>query len=186
MSISSFCLEQREKERETLKKFLAFSLIGSAVLHVVLAFTIGWLYEEAAIAEEPIEVIIVEEPDTLEPEKEPEPETPEPTPTPVATPTPQKLVETETPDPIQPQPEVQEPPPQPIRQPEPEVTPSPEPIPEAPEPEVVEQPTPPPPTSNSQPISPELPQTSQIRESLSEPTSLPDNSSETSPEYRGM
>jgi hypothetical protein len=36
MSISSFCIEQREREQEVLKKFLAFGLAGSAVLHV------GW------------------------------------------------------------------------------------------------------------------------------------------------
>ncbi len=72
MSLSSFCIEQREKETKQLKAFLAFSVMGSALLHgalLVLGATIPWervLEPEA----EPIEIAIVEPTPQEKPEKE--------------------------------------------------------------------------------------------------------------------
>ena len=67
MSISSFCIEQREKEQQALKKFIVFGLVGSAALHVVLGFGVSWLWkQQPEIADDPIDVIVVENPDTEE------------------------------------------------------------------------------------------------------------------------
>jgi len=74
MSLSSFCIEQRERETKRLKSFLAFSLMGSALLHgalLALGATIPWdqvLEPEA----EPIEFTLVE-PTELEAKLEEEP-----------------------------------------------------------------------------------------------------------------
>ncbi|HAX89087.1 MAG TPA: hypothetical protein DCY91_23185, partial [Cyanobacteria bacterium UBA11370] len=71
MSLSNFCVEQRERETQQLKFFLAFSLVGSALFHAValtLGATIPWqqvLEPEA----EPMEIVVVE-PDKLEEEPE--------------------------------------------------------------------------------------------------------------------
>ncbi|MDP8966002.1 MAG: hypothetical protein M3O33_18885, partial [Cyanobacteriota bacterium] len=93
MSISSFCIEQREKEQKALKKFLAYSLAGSAAFHVVMAFGVSWVWaRQPALAEDPIEVMVVEEPDT---EEKPLVDTPKPKP--VKPPTPQQSVKNEAP-----------------------------------------------------------------------------------------
>lgn len=109
MSISSFCIEQREREQEALKKFLAISLVGSAVLHVALAFSINWLDQEPEFVDEPIEIIIVEEPEPppVQPKEEKLEETPIPEPPPVKPPKIQELIETkivEAPQPLPPTP----------------------------------------------------------------------------------
>ncbi|MFB2877350.1 TonB family protein [Floridanema aerugineum] len=98
MSISSFCLEQREKEKAALKSILAFSIAGSAALHLVLAFGFALLVKEPSLVDNAIEIVVLDAP---EPEiKQPELETPKPTPQPVVTPTPEKLVSTPTPESI--------------------------------------------------------------------------------------
>jgi len=99
MSISSFCLEQREKEKAAFKSILAYSIAGSAALHILLAFGIALFWpEEPSLADDPIEIVVLDAP---EPEiKKPEVETPKPTPQPVVTPTPEKVVVTPTPEPI--------------------------------------------------------------------------------------
>ena len=99
MSISSFCLEQREKEKAAFKSILAYSIVGSAALHLVLAFGFALFWpEQPSLADDPIEIVVLDAP---EPEiKKPEVETPKPTPQPVVTPTPEKVVVTPTPEPI--------------------------------------------------------------------------------------
>lgn len=62
MSLSSFCIEQRNRETQQLKSFLTLSLVGSALLHavlLVLGSTIPWerAFEPEA---EPIEIAVVE------------------------------------------------------------------------------------------------------------------------------
>ncbi|NET07712.1 MAG: TonB family protein [Symploca sp. SIO2B6] len=96
MSISSFCIEQRELEQEALKKFLAISLVGSAVLHVALAFSINWLAKEPEFVNEPIEIILVEEPEPppAQPKEEKLESPPIPEPPPVKPPQIQELIET--------------------------------------------------------------------------------------------
>ncbi|MBE9225064.1 TonB family protein [Phormidium sp. LEGE 05292] len=99
MSISSFCLEQREKEKAAFKSILAYSIAGSTVLHIVLAFGFALLLpKEPSLAEDPIEVVVL---DTPEPEVQKlEVKIPKPTPQPVVTPTPEKIIPTPTPEPI--------------------------------------------------------------------------------------
>lgn len=73
MGLSSIATEQREKEVEALKSFLACSLIGSLALHIgVLTFGIGnFLNKVPEIADEPIEVAIVDPPvQDLKPKQE--------------------------------------------------------------------------------------------------------------------
>ncbi|MGB7442235.1 MAG: TonB family protein [Coleofasciculaceae cyanobacterium] len=184
MSISSFCIEQREREQEALKKFLTFSLAGSCVLHIAIILNGNWLFPEPVIAEEPIELIIVEEaePEVEEPKEEKLTKTPEPKPSPVKTPPPPtEPVETklsekkQAPSPIPEKPSQTAtrpapvpPPPKPIeqsvpplpaqvpvrRRERPDITPPPQPEP------VAEEPTPSPPTepiaaSTSTPPKPE-------------------------------
>ncbi|XWK89375.1 MAG: TonB family protein [Phormidium sp.] len=154
MTISSFCLEQREKEKAALKSILAYSIAGSAALHLVLAFGFALLAKEPSLADDPIEIVVLDAP---EPEiKQPEVETPKPTPQPVVTPTSEKVVTTPTPEPIPtPTPEpIPTPTPEPIPTPTPEPipTPTPEPIP-TPTPEPIPTPTPEPiPTPTPEPI----------------------------------
>ncbi|MEH2072635.1 MAG: TonB family protein [Nostoc sp.] len=70
MSFSGITVEQRSKEIEALKSFLAYSLIGSLALHIgVLSSGIGnYLAIAPEENDEPIEVAIVDSP-TTEPEK---------------------------------------------------------------------------------------------------------------------
>lgn len=75
MSLSSFCIEQRERETQRLKFFLAFSFVGSALLHgslLALGSIIPW--EQALEPEaEPIEITMVE-PTELQDNPKDEPE----------------------------------------------------------------------------------------------------------------
>lgn len=76
MNFSSVAVEQREKEAEALKSFLAFSLIGSLALHIgVLTFGIGNLLTRVPESqEEPMEVTIIDPPNppALSPKQEAE------------------------------------------------------------------------------------------------------------------
>ncbi len=64
MSLSSTALEQREKEAQTLKSFLLYSLIGSTALHIgVFALALSNLLKRIPqLQEEPIDVVIIETP----------------------------------------------------------------------------------------------------------------------------
>jgi TonB family protein len=64
MSLSSTALEQREKEAQTLKSFLLYSLIGSTALHIgVFALALSnFLKRIPQLQEEPIDVVIIETP----------------------------------------------------------------------------------------------------------------------------
>ena len=111
MSISSFCIEQRQKEQQERKKLIAFGLAGSAVLHGMLASALIWL-DETQVAQEPIELIIVE----------PAPEVPPPKPEKLTEARPPKPVPqqpTETVAPVKPQPPATKTPPEPVPPPKP-------------------------------------------------------------------
>jgi TonB family protein len=75
MALSNIATERREKEEEALRFFIGYSLIGSIAFHLVILFfsnfALGLKMPE--IAEEPMEVIVVDEP-KLEPLDEKEPE----------------------------------------------------------------------------------------------------------------
>jgi TonB family protein len=78
MGLSSIAVQQREKEVESLRSFLAFSLIGSLGLHIgVLASGIGnFLSRTPELADKPMEVVVVAPPKKVEVEKpkvEPQP-----------------------------------------------------------------------------------------------------------------
>ncbi|AFZ17523.1 TonB family protein [Allocoleopsis franciscana] len=104
MSISNFCIEQREREQQALKKFLVYSLAGSAVFHVAAAFGVSWLWQsQPELADDPIEVILVENPDT---EEKPLTDTPKPEPKLVKPPTPQQPLKAEAPKPPIPEPTI--------------------------------------------------------------------------------
>ncbi len=71
MSVSDFSAAQREQQQQKLKKFLVLSFLASAVLHgVVLPLSLNFV-KPAESAEEPIEFIVVEEPETAKVEPEP-------------------------------------------------------------------------------------------------------------------
>ncbi|MFW5663979.1 MAG: TonB family protein [Coleofasciculus sp.] len=117
MSISSFCIEQHKKEQEALKKFLIYSFAGSAVLHIVLVLGISWAWEtRPELAEDPIEIILVEEPEVPEPEEQLLTETPKPKPKAVETPTPPQPTKTPIPEPIKPQQRAEALPQKPVQQ----------------------------------------------------------------------
>lgn len=87
MSLSNLCIEQRNQEKEVLKKFILYGLAGSVALHGLLILSLKWLPTSETMAEEPIELIMIEEPQAeIEPPKpEPEPKletklTPDPLP----------------------------------------------------------------------------------------------------------
>lgn len=122
MSTSSqFCIQQRHKERQRLKKLLIFGFAGSAIVHGILAYVLPrWSYEPTKTAEEPIELILVDKPKPKpkvesKPIEQPEPK-PLPKPEPVRAETPPPPVE--APKPIQ----AQTPPPKPAPTPEPKET----------------------------------------------------------------
>lgn len=103
MSISSFCLQQREKEKAALKNLLAYSVAGSAALHLVLAFGIALVWpKEPSLADDPIELIVIDspEPEVVKPEEKAPAPPPKPKPQPVVTPPPEKPTATITPKPI--------------------------------------------------------------------------------------
>ncbi|NEO28739.1 MAG: energy transducer TonB, partial [Kamptonema sp. SIO4C4] len=60
MSLSRFCIEQRQKEKDTLKKLIGYCLAGSAVFHVGLLVSLALLPEKAAVSEEPMELIVLD------------------------------------------------------------------------------------------------------------------------------
>lgn len=115
MSTSQFCIQQRQKEQQRLKKLLIFGFTGSAVLHGILAYTLPrWSFESPKQAKEPMELIIVDKP---KPKPKPKVESKpivEPKPKPVPPPEP---VKAQTPPPSVKPPEpvkAQTPPPKPI------------------------------------------------------------------------
>jgi len=80
MSLSAFCIEQREKEGKFLKSFLLYSLVTSSVIHCLALLGIRWFWEPfPALAEDPIEIIMVDAPEPPQPEP-PQPEPPQPEP----------------------------------------------------------------------------------------------------------
>ncbi|MBP0043674.1 MAG: hypothetical protein J7545_17145, partial [Roseofilum sp. SBFL] len=88
MSLSAFCIEQREKEGKFLKSFLLYSLVTSSVIHCLALLGIRWFWEPfPALAEDPIEIIMVDAPEPPQPEP-PQPEPPQPEPPPPQPPQP--------------------------------------------------------------------------------------------------
>lgn len=97
MSTSQFCVRQRHKEQQRLKKLLIFGFAGSAVLHGMMAYALPYLsFKTPKQAQKPMEITIVEKP---KPEPVPEPKVeskpvvesepkPEPKPEPVEAKTP--------------------------------------------------------------------------------------------------
>ncbi|MEM9507145.1 MAG: TonB family protein [Cyanobacteria bacterium P01_E01_bin.35] len=128
MSTSKFCIQQRQREQQRLKKLLIFGFAGSAVLHGILAYTLPrWSWESPKQVKEPMELILVDQPKpkpkpkieskpVVEPKPKPKPEPvkaqtppppvkpPEPvkTQTPPPKPAPKKVLTTPTPAPSQP------------------------------------------------------------------------------------
>ena len=148
MTFSNVFTAQREQQEAELKKFLALSLLGSTVLHgVVLPLSLN-LVKPNEFAEEPIEFVLVEEPEVVqekvvqtatpappEPQIEPEPpQVPEPEIKPEPPEVPAPEIKPEPPKVPAPEPEIQPAPPS-IPAPEPEISPAPPSIP-APEPEI--------------------------------------------------
>ena len=62
MGLSTFIIQQREKEAEALKTFLCYSLMASVALHIgVLALSINKFFLRVPeVREEPIEITILE------------------------------------------------------------------------------------------------------------------------------
>jgi TonB family protein len=78
MSLSTTCKEQQQKERQTLKMFVSYSLFYSVLLHasvLVLAINGIWDREPELASDDPIEIVFVED---LEPLPEEAIEEPEP------------------------------------------------------------------------------------------------------------
>ncbi|MFN6518483.1 MAG: TonB family protein [Nostoc sp. CreGUA01] len=122
MSFSGITVEQRSKEVVALKSFLAYSLIGSLVLHIgVLSSGIAnYLTRMPEENDQPIEVAIVDSP-TAEPEKPVEeiPEQPKKEPEvvqkqPIETPPVQQIIEKPKIQPVQQEPQQTTQKPQPI------------------------------------------------------------------------
>lgn len=85
--VSSIAVQQREKEVQSLKSFLAFSLLGSLALHIgLLASGIGnFLSRTPDLADEPMEVVVVDPPiEQVKPQPEPQPQQRQPSKAPVA------------------------------------------------------------------------------------------------------
>lgn len=74
--VSSIAVQQREKEVQSLKSFLAFSLLGSLALHIgLLASGIGnFLSRTPDLADEPMEVVVVDPPKVEQVKLQPEPQ----------------------------------------------------------------------------------------------------------------
>ena len=79
MSLSIFCIKQREKEQRTLRSFIIYSLVGSSLFHLIVGLGIEalWRRKPAIAKEDPIEVIIVDTPKPEEIEKPEEQKTTE-------------------------------------------------------------------------------------------------------------
>ncbi len=82
MSLSITCIEQQQKDRRTVKKFVIYGLLCSTILHVgVLTLAIsGMLDRPLEQEEDAIELIFVEEPEEAPPEPEVEEKVEEPEP----------------------------------------------------------------------------------------------------------
>jgi len=115
MSLSVIGVNQREKEEEELRSFLTYSLLGSVVFHALVLFIGTMLWDrQPALADNPIEVIMVDAPaeETPPPSPKVSPSPPAPSPSPVVTPQaqqpkqPPKPVEPQTPPPEPPKPVV--------------------------------------------------------------------------------
>ncbi|NJO93869.1 MAG: TonB family protein [Hydrococcus sp. RM1_1_31] len=115
MNLLTYCFQQREKEAAMQKSLMTYALIGSAFFHASVALGASLLWRQTPeLAEEPIEVIMVDapKPEAKPPEPKPkeiEPPKPKPEPIPET-----KLVQKSAP-------------PAPIRQPEPKRQPAPQP-----------------------------------------------------------
>lgn len=74
--VSSIAVQQREKEVQSLKSFLVFSLLGSLALHIgLLASGIGnFLSRTPDLADEPMEVVVVDPPKVEQVKPQPEPQ----------------------------------------------------------------------------------------------------------------
>jgi periplasmic protein TonB len=121
MSTSKFCIQQRQREQQQLKKLLVSSFMGSTLLHGIIAYALPhWSLESPKQAQEPMELILVNKP---KPKPKPKPKVeskpivkPEPKPVPKPEPVkaktpppPVKLpepVEAEIPPPPKPKPVV--------------------------------------------------------------------------------
>lgn len=77
---SSIAVQQREKEVQSLKSFLAFSLLGSLGLHIgLLASGIGnFLSRTPDLEDEPMEVVVVDPPKVEEIKLQPQPQQKQP------------------------------------------------------------------------------------------------------------
>ena len=175
MTNSQFCIQQRQREQQRLKKLLVAGFVGSAVLHGILAYALPkWSFDSPKQAEEPMELILVDKPQPkVEPKPEPKIESKpvvEPKPKPIKPPEPVKV---ETPPPPVKPPEpvaAQTAPPKPAPTPEP--TPKPQPAPK----KVITNPTPAP----SQPIVSVPVENTEQSSSLSSSFTSPSNSPATS------
>jgi periplasmic protein TonB len=124
MSTSKFCIQQRQKEQQQLKKLLILGFTGSALFHGLLAYALPhWSFEPPKKAQEPIELILVNKP---KPKPKPKPKVEskpivKPAPKPVTAPPvkPPEPVKAETPPPPKPEPVKAEtpPPPKPVVKP---------------------------------------------------------------------
>ena len=134
MSVSNFSAAQREQQQQNLKKFLALSFLASAVLHgVALPFSLNFV-KPAEAQEEPIEFVVIEEPENKAVEPEPvaqkevaPPPEPAKTETPEEMPKQEPVVETPPPPTPKEEPIVETPPP-PIPKEEPVIPPKEEPV----------------------------------------------------------
>jgi periplasmic protein TonB len=117
MSTSKFCIQQRQREQQQLKKLLILGFTGSALFHGLLAYALPhWSFEPPKKAQEPIELILVNKP---EPKPKPKPKVePKPIVKPVAKPEPVKA-KTPPPPVKPPEPIKAETPPPPVKPPEP-------------------------------------------------------------------
>ena len=80
MSLSTTCIEQQQKDRQTVRKFVIYGLLCSTILHAgVLALAISGILDRPPEQEEDsIELIFVEEPEEVPPEQEVEEKVEEP------------------------------------------------------------------------------------------------------------
>ncbi len=127
MSTSQFCIQQRQKEQQQLRKLLSFGFAGSALLHAILAYALPrWSFESAKQAQKPMEVIIVEKPKPEpKPVAKPKPKVES---KPIVEPSPKPLPEPEPVKAQTPPPSVK--PPEPVKAQTPAPAPAPAPAPE--------------------------------------------------------
>jgi periplasmic protein TonB len=120
MSTSKFCIQQRQREQQQLKKLLILGFTGSALFHGLLAYALPhWSFEPPKQAQEPMELILVDKP---KPKPKPKVESkpivrPVPKPVKAAPVKPPEPVKAETPPPPKPEPVKAETPPPPKPEP---------------------------------------------------------------------